>query len=154
MCLTKFESTQILLNTISHQFLATTKLFTARNISARKYYADDHLVKVLPEVLGHEPEGTKIGLSKRIETRITVVGVGPEPLDAGGTQRALPRPRRISAHDVGACVRVDVPRALVVGPVGPVLVGKITPSYELLGVVEGEIKDAYLAASCPTLLQL
>ena len=84
--------------------------------------AKGDLVEVLPEVLSHQTEGTEVGLSKGIETRVAVVRVGPEPLDAGCTQGALSCTRRVSAHDVGARVRVDVPRAFVVRPVGPVLV--------------------------------
>ena len=84
--------------------------------------AEGDLIKIFPKVLRHQPEGAEVGLREGVETRVTVVRVGSEPLDAGGAERTFSGSRRVSAHDVLPGVGADVPGGLVEGPVGPALV--------------------------------
>ena len=84
--------------------------------------AEGDLIKILPKVLSHQPEGAEVGLGEGVKTRVAIVRIGSEPLDAGGAERTFSGSRRVSAHDVLPGVGAHVPGGLVQGPVGPALV--------------------------------
>ena len=71
--------------------------------------AQRDLVEVLPKVLRHESEGTKVGGAEAGETGVAVVGVGPFSLQAGCAQWALTCPGGVAAHDVVPELGMDVP---------------------------------------------
>jgi len=75
--------------------------------------AESDLIQILPEVLSHQTKGTEVGLREGVKACVAVVGVRPEPLDAGGAQGTLAGPRRVSTHDILIGIRADVPGTII-----------------------------------------
>ena len=106
--------------------------------------AQRDLVEVLPKVLRHESEGTKVGGAEAVKAGVAVVGIGPLALQTSGADRALARPGRVAAHDViVAELWMRVPGAFVPHPVVPRLVCFISPFASTLRF--GKVSDADLA---------
>ena len=100
----------------------------------------DCLVEVLPVVLRHQPEGTKKAPPERVKVCVVIVGILPEPLEAGVVSGTRPRAAGVSAQLIVLRLLLLVP----VGPVGvesqPRLVIELAP-----GAVLGEGLDALVS---------
>ena len=116
--------------------------------------AQRDLVEVLPKVLRHESEGTKVGGAEAVKVSVTIVGVRPLALKTGRAERALPRPRRVAAHDVIVELGVDVPGSFISYPLVPCFVGKVARRVAPVPrVFEGIVYDADLAEDAHVNLQ-
>ena len=110
-----------------------------------------HLIQILPIVLGHESEGTKVSSDEGIKTSVSetmkmrrvesylifvlpIIWIRTKPVSTREACWTLARSTRVPAHPE-VVVRVQPPVALIVHEVVPGLVRQVAPQGQLFRVL-------------------